>query len=377
MPTNPSKFKILEYIQEIPDPRLRSSLNYKHPLTSIIFIAFVATLCGANNWVETVVVTKGMQDWIQQFVELPFGALSSDTFERVFRLINPKELTNFLVKWMALAREKLSADVISFDGKTLCGTAEKGMGLKGVHILHAWSKENGICIGQLKVDNKSNEITAVPELIKLLDLKDCIITSDALNTQKTIADEIKNAGADYVLPVKENHPGLLKDIKCLFGEASKKDFKGVSDHYETKDKGHSRIEKRGYHVIDGKDLPNKELWPGVKSLGMVIRERTIKSKTTKEIEYYISIIKIDAKLFEYAVRSHWGVESLHWYLDVVFREDDNRYRDKIGAQNLSILRKIVLGVLTKDKSKKCGGAAKRLAAAVNSNYRENILKNFL
>lgn len=177
MPQNPAKHKIIKYIEEIPDPRSRASLNYKHPFTSIIFIAFIASLCGANNWVETVVVAQGIQDWIQQFVELPFGVPSTDTFERVFRLINPKEFNNFLIKWMSLAREKLSVDVISFDGKTLRGTAEKGMGLKGIHILQAWSKENGICIGQLKVDSKSNEIKAVPELIKLLDLKDCIITN--------------------------------------------------------------------------------------------------------------------------------------------------------------------------------------------------------
>lgn len=372
------KPKIIQYIEEIPDPRNTRSFNFKHSITSIIFITFVSALCGANDWIETEVVGNSIKDWFTKFVPLPHGIPSHDTFGRVFSLINPRAFNEFLIKWMGVLREKFSQDIISFDGKTLCGTAEKGVGLKGLHILNAWSKENGICIGQLKVDDKSNEITAIPKLIELLDLKDCIVTTDALNTQKENAEKIQQAGADYVLPVKENHANLYEDIKLFFDEAIKLNFKGVdADHFETIDKDHGRIEKRIYHIIDGEDLPDRHLWIGLKTIGMVIRERTIKGKTTQEIHYYIGSIEIDGQLFEKSVRGHWGVECLHWYLDVVLREDDNRYRDKIGAQNLAVLRKITLGVLTKDKTKKCGCAAKRLAALGDFQYREKLLKLFL
>jgi predicted transposase YbfD/YdcC len=313
------------------------------------------------------------------FVPIPHGIPSHDTFGRVFGLIDPKEFNKFLINWMNLVRERFSKDVISFDGKTLCGTAEKGIGLQGVHILNAWSKENGICIGQLKVSDKSNEIKAIPKLIKMLDLKGCIVTSDALNTQKEVVAIIKESGADYVLPVKDNHAGLLDDIKIFFEDAKKQDFRGIdADHFETLDKDHGRVEKRTYHIIDGEELPEKDLWKGVKSLGMVIRERTTEGKTTKEICYYINSIEIDAKLFEYSVRGHWGIENgLHWRLDVIFREDESRYRNRIGAQNLSAVRKITVGILMKDKTIKHGTASKRLAAAVDPEYRESLFKNFL
>jgi predicted transposase YbfD/YdcC len=378
---HPNKFKpkIIQYIEEIPDPRNPSSFNFKHPFSSIVFIAFITTLCGANDWVEVEVTGNAIKDWIAQFVPIPHGIPSHNTFGRIFSLINPTSLNDFLIKWMESMREKIPQDVISFDGKTLRGTAEKGIGLQGVHILNAWSKENGICIGQLKVDDKSNEITAIPELIELLDLKKCVVTADALNTQKEVAAKIKRAGADYVLPVKGNHAGLYDDIKLFFDDAIRKDFRGVdADHVETLDKDHGRIEKRIYHIIDGESLPDKDLWLGVKSLGMVIRERTIRNKTTQEIQYYINSIEIDGKLFEKCARGHWGVENgLHWCLDVILREDKSRYRDRIGAQNLAVLRKITLGILTKDKSKKCGQAPKRLAALGDPAYRENLLKLFL
>jgi predicted transposase YbfD/YdcC len=372
------KPKIIQYIERIPDPRDTSALNFKHPLTSIIFIAFVSSLCGANDWIEVEIIGNAIKNWFTQFIALPNGIPSHNTFGRVFSLISPNSFNEFLIRWMDLIREKFSQDIISFDGKTLCGTAEKGIGIKGLHILNAWSKENGICIGQLKVDDKSNEITALPKLIELLDLNDCIVTTDALNTQKENAAKIKEAGADYVLPVKENHANLYEDIKLFFDEAIKQDFKGIdADHLVTIDKDHGRIEKRIYHIIDGEDLPDKHLWMGLKTLGMVIRERTINNKTTQEIHYYIGSIEIDAELFEKSARGHWGIECLHWFLDVVLREDKSRYRDKIGAQNLAVLRKITIGVLGKDKSKKCGCAAKRLAALGDSQYRERLLKLFL
>lgn len=371
--------RVIQYLSIIPDPR-KESFNFKHPLISTVFVAIVGGLCGANDWHEVEIVGQSLKDWMQQFVPLPYGIPSHDTFGRLFSMINPKAFNEFLIKWMDLLREKREQDVIAFDGKTLRGTIDGAHGLKALHILNAWSVENGICLGQLKVDDKSNEMKAVPKLIELLDLKGCIVTADALNTQKEIATKIREAGADYVLPVKDNHKDLREDIEIMFQDALQREFRGIdADSYETLEKSHGRIEKRTYHVIDAEDLPNRNLWTGLQSLGMVSRERSINGKTTRETVYYLMSTEIDAKLLERSVRSHWGVEtSLHWRLDVILREDYSRYRDRVGAQNLAVIRKITLGVLSKSPlKKKCGIASKRLAAATDPIYREKIIKEFL
>jgi len=372
---------IIRYIEEISDQRSTKSLNYQHPLSSVIFIALVAGLCGANTWTAVHTIAVGMKEWIAQYVSLPNGIPSHDTFGRVFSILCPNEFNNFLIKWSSLLRSKYGEkEVVSFDGKTLRGTAEKSLGIKGMHILNAWSSDNGICLGQIKVDDKSNEITAMPKLIKLLDLKDCIITSDALNTQKKIAEEIIDAGGDYALPVKENHPQLLEDIKLFFQDALDKDFRGIDgDQHETFDKqNHGRVEKRSYYVMDGEDLPDRALWKGLKSIGMVIRERMFRGKIEKETAYFILSFEMDAKLFAKACRNHWGIENLlHGHLDVTLKEDESRYRDRIGAQNLAIIRKTTLAMLSKDTSEKCSLTNKRLLAAVSPEFRKRLLKNFI
>ena len=249
--------------------------------------------------------------------------------------------------------------------------------MAAIHILNAWSKDNGICIGQTKVKDKSNEITAMPELMDFLDLKGTIITADALNTQKEIARKAIEKGADYFLPAKGNQPTILEEIELTFNDAQAKSFKGFdADNYETTEKAHGRIERRIYYSIEADELPSQKEWTGMKSIGMVIRERTEKEKTTKEVQYYISSCEIDAKVLAKATRGHWGVENnLHWTLDVIFREDKLRYRERTGAQNLSVIRKIILGALGRDKTLKCGKEGKRLRAAVDPTYREKILKN--
>ncbi|MGZ3634247.1 MAG: ISAs1 family transposase, partial [Parachlamydiaceae bacterium] len=186
-------YPIIEFIKQIPDPRAQS-FHFQHPLVSIIFIVLVTGLCGANDWISVVEIARSMEKWIAQYVPLPYGIPSHDTFGRVFSMICPKEFNKFLINWSSLLREKKDGqEVVSFDGKTLCGTAERALGLKGLHILNAWSQDNGICIGQFKVDDKSNEITAIPQLIKLLDLENCIVTCDALNTQKNNAKAVIDA----------------------------------------------------------------------------------------------------------------------------------------------------------------------------------------
>ena len=368
--------KLIQILENVPDSR-GPSCNFKHPLTTILFITVVCSLCGANDWEVIVIQAQAMRNWLSQYVDLSQGIPCVRTFKRVFESICPNKMEAMLIDVMEILREKKSGDVISFDGKTLRGTSVSEKGLKGIHILNAWSKDNGICIGQIKVDDKSNEITALPQLMDLLDLKGTIITTDALNTQKETAFKAIKGGADYVLPVKGNHPSLQEEIELLFNEAERKGYKGFdADDLETVEKAHGRIESRQYYSLDAVDLPSAKEWEGMNSIGKVIRERTEKGKITKEIHYYISSCEIDAGVLELATRGHWGVENgLHWSLDVIFREDKLRYRERNGARNLSIIRKITLGALGRDKTLKCGREGKRLLAATDGVYRANILKN--
>ncbi len=376
-PEQKAKPKIFQLVEKIPDPR--SDKFKKHSLVSIIFIALVSTLCGAKNWVAISDIGEHLKEWIQKYVELPFGIPSHDTFNRTFAIIKNESFNQFLIDWADHLRERSEQEVVAMDGKTLRGSAQKQAGLTGLHILNAWSVENGICLGHLEVDKKTNEITVIPELIKMLDLKGCIVTADALNTQKSTAEAVINAEADYVLPVKGNHKDLLEDIKLLFAEAEAKKYKGFdAEQFETKEKGHGRVEHRLYSVLDAEDLPVSLEWAGMKSVGKVIRRRTFEGKSTFETCYFIMSIEIKAQLFAHAVRGHWGVENnLHWSLDVIFREDHSKYRDRVGGQNLSAVRKISLGFLQKDLSSKKSIERKCFQALISSQYRENILKNFL
>jgi len=374
---NPTKPKILELAENIPDPR---SENFKkHPLVSMIFIALVGTVCGADDWVAIADTGKHLEDWIGQYVNLPFGIPSHDTFGRTFGLIDNQAFSQFLISWADHLRVKATHEVVAMDGKTLRGNAQKKAGLAGLHLLNAWSVDNGLCLGHLDVDTKTNEITVIPELIKILDLKDCIVTVDALNTQKTTATAVIDAEADYVLPVKGNHKDLLEDIELLFEEAEGNDYKGFdADQFETKDNGHGRVEHRLYSVLDAEDLPVARDWNGMKSVGKVVRRRTFGDRSTFEVCYFIMSLEIDASLFAHSVRGHWGVENkLHWSLDVVFREDHSKYRDRIGAQNLSSVRKMALGLLKKDESTKKSLKRKRFQALTSPQFRELILKQFL
>jgi predicted transposase YbfD/YdcC len=367
--------QLIRVFEKIQDPR-KPSCNFRYSLTSILFIVLVTSLCGADDWFTIEMLAKSMNDWIARFVDVSSGIPSAHTIERVFSLISPEAMEKTLVDVMSILKERKEG-VISFDGKTLRGTADRNIGKQAIHLLNAWSIENGICIGHKKVDGKSNEITAIPELMDLLDLRGAIITADALNTQKEVAKKAIEKGADYVLPVKGNHKGLLEDIELLFKDALGHEFKGVDgDQYETLEKSRGRVEKRLYYSIDAEDLPDREKWMGIKSLGMVIRERAVQDKSTKETVFYISSCEVDAQLLGRSVRDHWQVENdLHWSLDVILREDKLRYRHAVGAQNLAAIRKIILGALGKDKSRKCGKANKRILAASDSLFREEILKN--
>ena len=374
--TSSSEASIIQVFNGVADPRSAGSVNFRHPITTILFITVVCSLCGSNDWETIVVQANAMKDWLASFVDVSKGIPCPRTFIRVFNILNPKELNRVLGTVAERLGVKEEGEVISFDGKTMRGTSASEKGLKAIHMLNAWSHDRGICLGHMKVDDKSNEIPAVPKLMELLDLKRTIITADAMNTQKDTVAKAVDLGADYVLPIKENQPGLLEDVDLLFKDAEKHDFKGIdADHFETMEKGHGRVEIRKYTAIDASELPCTTEWKGFQTAGKVTRERTHKGKTSIETQYYISSCEINAQLFEKVVRGHWGIEnSLHLVLDITFREDQLRYRDRIGAQNLATIRKLTLAALAKDKTLKCGKSGKRIAAATDPKYREKLLK---
>lgn len=368
--------KLIRILEEVDDPR-GASCNFQHPLTTILFVTLICSLCGADDWEAIVLQARAMMDWLSRFVDVSKGIPSVRTFKRVFCILNPLELERVLREIGDLLSEKTEGMVVSFDGKTMRGTTSSENGLTAIHMLNAWSHDHGICIGHMKVDDKSNEIPALPKLMEILDLRGAIITADALNTQKDTVAKAVELGADYVLPVKGNHPTLYEEIDTLFKDAEKNGYRGVdADDYETVEKSHGRVEVRKYYSLDATELPSTKEWKNLQSVGKVIRYRTEKERTSVETEYYISSCEIDARLLARVVRGHWGIEnSLHWVLDVTFREDKLRYRDRIGAQNLASIRKITLGALSKDKFLKCGKKNKRLLAATDPDYREKILKS--
>jgi predicted transposase YbfD/YdcC len=370
----PTLFRVFA---ELEDPR-KQSINFRHPLTTILFITIVCSLCGSNDWETIVIQANAMKEWLSRFVDMSNGVPCVRTFIRFFNLLQPGSLNKVLLTVSKLFGNKAESEVISFDGKTMRGTVSSENGLKAVHMLNAWSHERGICIGHMKVDDKSNEIPAVPELMELLDLKGTIITADAMNTQKKTVSKAIELGADYILPIKENQAELLEEVELLFKEVEDKKFHGIdADSLETVEKGHGRVEVRTYISIDASELPSTEEWEGLKSAGKVVRARTLKGKTSTETQYYIASCEIDAKLLEKVTRGHWGIEnSLHLVLDVTFREDHLRYRDRIGTQNLATIRKLSHAALAKENTLKCGKAGKRIAAATDPEYREKLIKLF-
>jgi predicted transposase YbfD/YdcC len=372
---HPKSTQLITILSEVEDPR-KPSCNFRHSLVTILFVTLVGVLCGAKNWEEIVQCAEGMIDWIGSFVDTSQGIPSSRTLKRLMSLIPTAALDRLLVNLRATVVESIGGTV-AFDGKTLRGSRGWDDKDRPLHLLHAWGVENRIFLGQVSVDEKSNEITAMPKLIETLELRGTVVTADALNTQKSIAMAIINKGADYVLPVKGNHKDLLDDIEELFRDADRAEFRGLdSVQSGSIEKSGGRVEERSYDLLDAEDLPGREEWIGCKCVGRVTRKRTKDGKTSIEVCYYITSLDLNIDRFSKAVRGHWGVENgLHWSLDVIFDEDKHRYQDRIGTANLSLLRKIALAILSKDSSLKCGRAAKQMRAATSPLFREHLLKN--
>ena len=368
---------IQKHFEALKDPRITKKTSHK--LIDIIVIAICAVICGADGWVQVEAFAKSKRKWFKGFLELPHGIPSHNTFGRVFSLISSKLFQTCFQQWINEVFEITDGQVIPIDGKTAKGSHHKRHDQKAIHMVHAWAAQNGVLLGQVKTKEKSNEITAIPELLKILEIKGCIITIDAMGCQRDIAEEIVEKEADYILAVKGNQENLEEAIKNTFDEAMKNDFEGVK--YSTNkstDKNHGRIEVRTCYVLPILYLLGasafKKKWKKLRSIILVISERTVNDQTTVEHRFYISSLKENAKKISDAIRQHWSVEnSLHWSLDVTFKEDQCRVRIREAAENFSLLRKIALMYLKNETSFKGGIQTKRLRAGWDSQYLLNVL----
>jgi predicted transposase YbfD/YdcC len=358
------------------DPRREHNRLYL--LWDMLAITICAVVSGADSWVDVATYGEGKLAWLQTFLELPNGIPSHDTFGRVFALLDPKALQEGFRRWMEALVEVTAGRVIAVDGKTLRRSFDTADGRGPLHLVSAWAAANHLLLGQQAVDSKSNEITAIPELLKILDLAGAIVTIDAMGCQKTIAAQIVAAGADYVLALKDNQETLHAEVQELFTQGLENDFAGMEHHYyRTVDKNHGRVETRHYYVVPvPEELAERHAgWQGLRSLGMVFSERQVgQAEPTCETRFFINSLPPRVKTFAQAVRSHWGIEnSLHWVLDISFREDESRLRKDHGPENLALLRRLAASLLQQGDRAKVGVACKRKHAGWDNDYLLEVL----
>jgi predicted transposase YbfD/YdcC len=364
-----SKFSII--FSDLTDPRV--DRTKRHKLLDILGLTITAVLCGADNRVEVEEFGEIREDWLRTFLELPNGIPSHDTLGRVFSMIDGAEFKRCFTEWVRQLAG-MTSQVIAVDGKTIRGSREKG---KAITVVSAWAAANHLVLGQQTVEGKSNEITAIPELLQMLDVKGKIVSIDAIGTQTAIAEQILAKGGDYLLAVKANQEQLRDELEFIFRTDQQQNFKDAPyDYAETVNKGHGRIEtRRCWLVSDKKYLSNiSDKWPGLKSLVFIESERIINEKSEKSMRYFFSSLRSNAaQIMEYQ-RSHWGIENkLHWVLDVALNEDRARMRKDNAASNFSLVRKMSLNLLRQDKVSKIGVKGKRLGCGWDDKYLFTIL----
>jgi predicted transposase YbfD/YdcC len=342
-----------------------------------LVIAICATICGAEGWEDIELFGEAKEDWLNRYLELPHGIPSDDTYRRVFAALDTEQFQNCFMDWIEAVEGLTEGQVIPADGKTLRRSHDRSQGKKALQMVSAWASANGVVLGQMKVDDESNEITAIPELLNTLEIAGCIVTLDAIHCQTETVKTIVEKGADYVLPVKENQPRLLEAIQGLFDDPA--EMRWVEcDYHKTVNKGHGRLEIRECWSTSDTDylrhIATLAEWRGLQSIAMVQAERRLGDETTVTRRYFISSLQSDAEQLLHAVRTHWGIENkVHWVLDIAFREDDCRIRKGNGAENFAVLRHIALNLLRRETSAKCSLKGKRKKAAWDEQYLLKVL----
>ena len=364
---------LIEHFAELEDPRLLGKC--RHKLLDMLVIAVSGMLCNADDWVTIAQFGRAKEAWFRTFLELPNGIPSHDTFSRVFSLLDPQAFAQCFSTWMQAVNETIQG-VVALDGKTLRGSYDAADARAAIHIVSAWSVENRIVLGQVKTDEKSNEITAIPELLKVLALEGCLVTTDAMGCQRAIAEDIVAQGGDYLLAIKDNQPRLFEAVLKAFEHAEAEAPETMST-YSTTARGHGRQEIRHYATLplpDEFDPTLTERWASLKTLAVVEAVRTVGDTTTSAFRYFISSADLEVERFAHAARGHWDIENgLHWVLDVTFGEDASRVRKGHGAENLARLRHIALNILKADQSMKLGVKNKRRVAGWDERYLAKLL----
>jgi predicted transposase YbfD/YdcC len=369
------ELSLAHHFAGLTDPRVdRTKL---HDLLDIVTIAVCAVVAGADAWEHIEQFARAKQGWLKSFLALPNGIPSHDTFARVFARLDPDEFQRGFLGWVAAVQEATEQRVIAVDGKTLRRSFDRAKGKSALHLVHAWATANHLLLGQVAVDEKSNEITAIPELLRLLELSGAIVTIDAMGCQKEVARTIREEGADYLLALKGNHEHLHGQVVAFWEEAYRRGFKGYEalSYHRQWNEGHGRFEaRRCWATSDLSWLEGREGWDGLRSVVFVESERFVGESLTVEERYYLSSLPADARLLNQAARSHWAVEnSLHWVLDVTFDEDRSRIRKENAPENFGLLRRLALCLLKRDTSSKGSIKCKRLRASWDEDYLLQIL----
>jgi predicted transposase YbfD/YdcC len=361
---------------ELEDPR--GSQGVEHPFLSIVMIAILAVIGGATGWEDIETYAESHQAWLSTLLALPNGVPHADTYRRLFERIAPEALERCFLSWVKQVVEASGAQVIPIDGKTVKGSYDRKHKQTALHVVSAWASEHRLLLGQVKVDAKSNEITAIPALLQLLDISGCIITLDAMGTQTEIAREIIGHGADYVLCLKANHPTLWNQVMTWFEQAEAVNFVGLEHSYDARmESGHHRREHRQVWAVPVAvmgSLHQIEQWSGLRTLVMVKRVRHLWNKITRETMVYLTSLPCDAAVIGRAIRTHWGIENqLHWVLDVTWGEDSSRIRRGHGGENIALLRRMAISMLNRETSKKRSLKQKAKQASMSPNYMLTVL----
>jgi predicted transposase YbfD/YdcC len=362
---------IKKHFGKLRDPRVVG--RTRHLLIDIICMAICAVIADCDDWREIALFAQERETWFKRFLKLPNGVPSHDTFERVFAQVNPRVFERCCVSWLQCIGGLLGVNHIAIDGKTLCGSGSSTLG--PLHLVSAWAVQANLSLGQVAVDGKSNEITAIPMLLDLLELKGSLVTIDAIGCQKTIAKKIVDGGGDYILTVKGNQAHLLEDIQLTVAAALEGELPpGTMGQYTTVEHGHGRREERSYVVVEHTEkITDRSVWPKLKVVGMCCSERTVNGKTTTETRYFIGSRSMSARKYGQALRNHWRIEnSLHWQLDVSMREDASHIQERNRAENFAMMRKFALSCLKRHPRKE-SVARKRKAASLDPAFLAEIL----